>query len=108
MLTSLDTTDVTWNYYSAVMWSWIEMSIGTICACLPVLGPLLPKWFLDKHDSHTVDPTYERPIDTLNVGRQRFNQLDDAFASESYRLRDNPMNISGTADSSFTHISYKA
>ena len=42
-LTSLDVSDVTWDYLSPIIWSSVEICVGIICACLPVMAPLIPK-----------------------------------------------------------------
>ena len=33
--------DVTWSYVASTIWSTIEGDVGVICACLPVLAPVL-------------------------------------------------------------------
>ncbi|KAL7813875.1 hypothetical protein V8C44DRAFT_357218 [Trichoderma aethiopicum] len=37
----LDSPDVTWDQCSEMLWTGIEIYIGTVCACLPSLKPLL-------------------------------------------------------------------
>ena len=37
----LDRDDVTWSYVACTIWSTIEGNVGVICACLPVLAPVL-------------------------------------------------------------------
>jgi len=37
----LDLKDPTWGYTGSMIWSTIEGNVGVICACLPVLAPLL-------------------------------------------------------------------
>lgn len=47
-LTSLGVTDLTWDYVSPIIWSTVEPSIGLLCACVPVMGALLPKSFMER------------------------------------------------------------
>ena len=37
--------DATFDYGSALLYSVLESNIGTVCVCLPVMGPLLGKIF---------------------------------------------------------------
>lgn len=39
---------MTWDYFSPIIWSTVEQSVGILCACLPVLGPLLPKSWMEQ------------------------------------------------------------
>ena len=39
-LVYMDVDDMTWDYFSPIVWSTCEQSIGIICVCLPTLGPL--------------------------------------------------------------------
>lgn len=41
-MASVGTSDVTWDYLPPVLWSTVEICVGIICACLPVIGGLLP------------------------------------------------------------------
>lgn len=44
-LTSLDVSDVTWNYLPPIIWSTVEMCVGIVCAYLPVMTPLVSKFW---------------------------------------------------------------
>ena len=47
-LTSLGVTDATWDYVTPIIWSTVEPSIGLLCACVPVMGALLPKSWMER------------------------------------------------------------
>lgn len=47
-MSSLGTTDMTWDYVSPIIWSTVEPSVGLLCACVPVMGILLPKSFMER------------------------------------------------------------
>ena len=60
-LTSLDTSDATWNYFGAIVWSTVEQSIGILCVSLPVMGPLMPVWLIGSTGSRdTGSSDYQR------------------------------------------------
>ncbi|OCL03126.1 hypothetical protein AOQ84DRAFT_227968 [Glonium stellatum] len=63
-LTSLGATDLTWDYFIAIIWSTVEPSVGLLCVCVPVLGPLLPRSFMDRvtSDHRSGDQFYRRRI----------------------------------------------
>ncbi|KAF2202555.1 hypothetical protein GQ43DRAFT_340432, partial [Delitschia confertaspora ATCC 74209] len=42
VLSQLNFIDVTWDHADALIWSTVETSVGVFCACIPVMGPLLP------------------------------------------------------------------
>lgn len=86
-LTSLDVSDPTWNYFSPIVWSSIEICVGSICACLPVMAPLIPKIFQgrtkaeDSHESRHFNLS-NLPGRTAEYAKQKFNRLDDSTDSE--------------------------
>ncbi|KAF2661266.1 hypothetical protein K491DRAFT_753910 [Lophiostoma macrostomum CBS 122681] len=43
VLSQLSFIDVTWDHADALIWSTLETAVGVICACVPVLRPLLPR-----------------------------------------------------------------
>ena len=80
-LTTLETTDVTWDYFSPIVWSTVEPSIGIICVCLPTLGPLLPKSLMEsvgpRSGPHLYKVSGQNPRDnaTNTVPLSQFNRL---------------------------------
>ena len=45
--------DVTWDYTTPIIWSIVEPAIGLLCACVPVMGTLLPKaWMQNLRSGH--------------------------------------------------------
>ncbi|KAI4234674.1 MAG: hypothetical protein L6R40_006680 [Gallowayella cf. fulva] len=42
---SLEVEDPTWNYVFVMIWSTVEGNVGVICACCPVLAPLVRRCF---------------------------------------------------------------
>jgi len=60
-LTSLGVTDLTWDYVSPIIWSTVEPSIGLLCACVPVMGALLPKSFMERIRSSRGGQRYYYP-----------------------------------------------
>lgn len=45
-LSALSFIDATWDNGAAVIWSDVEADVGVLCACIPVLGSLLPQHWL--------------------------------------------------------------
>ena len=50
-LSRLSVLDPTWNDAPALVWSTAEANVGVLCACIPVMGPLLPKRWMGRSDS---------------------------------------------------------
>ncbi|KAL8671048.1 MAG: hypothetical protein Q9168_004441 [Polycauliona sp. 1 TL-2023] len=42
---SLEIEDPTWNYVMVMIWSTVEGNVGVVCACCPVLAPLVRRCF---------------------------------------------------------------
>jgi hypothetical protein len=40
---TVGTFDVPWDYTTPVIWQIVEPAIGLLCACVPVMGTLVPK-----------------------------------------------------------------
>ena len=110
ILTSLETSDVTWNYVPALVWSFVEISIGIICVCLPLLGPLLPKGLLQRLGSRKSGRAYQPQRGSnyalKNVdSRRKFDRLDhDSFKTltgpeDAYvDITENPDSIQRTTE----------
>ena len=68
----INLTDTTWSYVDSMIWSTIEPDVGVICACLPVLAPVIRSftgWFnvTSSHEAH-----YKRAY-----SRSRPRELED-------------------------------
>lgn len=101
-LTSLDVSDVTWNYLPPIIWSSVEICVGMICACLPVMAPLIPNLFGGQHgpkESH--DSSGVRLSNTSRVANdfanQKFDRLEDDTA-DLVPVRHDPISIRQTTD----------
>jgi hypothetical protein len=74
-MTSLGVTDMTWDYTTPIIWSTVEPSVGLLCACVPVMGALLPKSWMER----------------IGTGRRSGNQYtpdkDTAGSSELGKMR---------------------
>jgi len=94
MLTSLATTDITWDYVPAIIWSFTEMTIGVVCACLPTLGPLLPKQALGMGTYAQYGSSVQKTSDTTEINgilesqNGQFSRLDDESANGSFMMDD--------------------
>ena len=38
---NIDESDVTWDFAPSIIWSTIELCVGIMCSCLPVIAPLV-------------------------------------------------------------------
>ncbi|KAI1348224.1 hypothetical protein F5Y01DRAFT_292849 [Xylaria sp. FL0043] len=56
-----DRSDITWKSWLPLIWAVAEPCLGTVCACLPVLQPLMQKAFglITKSSSAVPSPSYE-------------------------------------------------
>lgn len=100
-LTHFSISDVTWNYLPPILWSSIEVCVGIICACLPVMAPLIPRFSqarLSSRESHNTlsfRPT-KMPGKTGESAEQRFEQLDEIASLDLERQV--PLQIRRTTD----------
>jgi len=88
--------DITFTNLPAGIWSLIEMSIGLVCACLPVMRPLLqylvPKWVstladsLDLKTAFSWDGPYTPQSATKKTGQTSISSSRPTLAPESVRL----------------------
>ena len=44
--------DPTWDDKTALIWSTVETAVGVLCACIPVMTPLVPKCCLGRSESN--------------------------------------------------------
>lgn len=100
-LTSLDVSDVTWNYLPPIVWSTVEICVGMVCACLPVMAPLLP--ILLRGRSAMKEPYVSSSFGRSNTTRgtpdfakQNFDRLEND--TTDFGLGRHPMNIRQTTD----------
>ena len=98
-LTSLDVSDVTWNYLPPIIWSTVEICVGTICACLPVMAPLIPKIFrgCSGLSGSSGFSSTNTPKVATHHPQQNPDQLDDDRV-DLVLGRDGPMSIRQTID----------
>ncbi|KAF6228267.1 hypothetical protein HO133_007997 [Letharia lupina] len=84
-LTSLDISDVTWDYLPPIIWSTVEICVGMFCACLPVMAPLVPKFMRGRsgpkepYDYSSFGPTNTARV-TNGFAKQEFDRLEDDTA----------------------------
>ena len=104
MLTSLNTTDITWDYYTPTLWSVTEMGVGVLCACLPVFGVLLPKRLIGSlsRKNKTEQSLYKGNNYVLSSTRRKFDQLDDEVAGLTSEGQSRSMPISKTTEVTLT------
>ncbi|KAL8810902.1 MAG: hypothetical protein Q9223_007652, partial [Gallowayella weberi] len=79
---SLEIEDPTWNYVFVMIWSTVEGNVGVVCACCPVLAPLVRRCFgrnrrttpkVSKEQSLSAGFWRPRPP----AGNQNFSRLDE-------------------------------
>ncbi|KAL8677059.1 MAG: hypothetical protein Q9186_006488 [Xanthomendoza sp. 1 TL-2023] len=79
---SLEIEDPTWNYVFVMIWSTVEGNVGVVCACCPVLAPLVRRCFgrnakttprVSKEQSSSAGFWRPRP----SAGKQSFSRLDE-------------------------------
>lgn len=99
-------TDPTWDNVGAATWSSLEVNVGIICSSLPILRPLVTKFFSrilasDIRSSHTLGST-TRPsaVNDLDLELQQNN----AGVSSSGRREKPPLN--GIAVTTFYTIEH--
>lgn len=95
---------MTWDLAEAGVWSELEVNVGVICSCLPVLAPLLSRNLLKKlglsaHSSSGRKGNHSL-TDSFNIRRLRQRHDGSADAEEPF-ARDGsgqPNSISHTTD----------
>lgn len=101
-LTSLDISDVTWDYLPPIIWSTVESCVGMFCACLPVMAPLVPKFMRGRsgpeepYDYSSFGPTNTARV-TNGFAKQDFDRLEDDTAGLVLG-RDHPLSIRQTTN----------
>ena len=70
VLSQLNFIDVTWDHADALIWSTLETAVGVICACIPVLGPLLPR--SRQNGTNTSEKNYASYGTASNVPRNDY------------------------------------
>ena len=80
---TLSQADITWTFAPVMLYSTLEIDSALICACLPVMGPLLQLLNGERVKSSSTDPgrRSETQLKRLRGGRNN----TDSFS----RLRDN-------------------
>ncbi|MCJ1405376.1 hypothetical protein MMC11_008603 [Xylographa trunciseda] len=48
-LSALTFSDPTWDDETALVWSTVEADVGILCACIPIMAPLLPQRWLGRN-----------------------------------------------------------
>ncbi|KAL8894385.1 MAG: hypothetical protein Q9207_008509, partial [Kuettlingeria erythrocarpa] len=81
--TSLKTTDPTWEYVPVMIWSTVEGNVGVVCACCPVLAPLVRRCF--GRSASTTPRSSKNPPSLPNFWRARPANRDQSFS----RLHEN-------------------
>ncbi|RAK90255.1 hypothetical protein BO79DRAFT_253672 [Aspergillus costaricaensis CBS 115574] len=73
-MTRLSLVDPTWTAVGAAIWSFVEISVGIVAACLPLLGPLIrtkstasPNWSGNDGQAPSVEYSAARPNKTNYV-----------------------------------------
>ena len=78
---SLETEDPTWNYVMIMIWSTLEGNIGIVCACCPVMAPLIRQCSGSRSPSADVSarsslqPAFWRPRPSIH--QKCFNRLEE-------------------------------
>jgi hypothetical protein len=74
LLKGMQVKDSTYNGVTTYMWTAIESNVGIICACLPVLRPILQQlipWFLERTGRTSKNRrTYDPYGDSAEVAQQ--------------------------------------
>jgi len=98
LVTFGDTQDPTFDNVNLTVWSAIENSVATICACLPAIRALFSHW-MPKVFKTTRIKQPVNPISTVNS--QRLSKLDPAepFAAASSRRMSHYKEIGSVAGS---------
>ena len=102
----LDVVDATWGYVPTAKYSTIETNVGMVCACLPVLAPLVSLCskrhfakrnsdFQRTHSSNTSHTKRSRP----SAREQSFSRLQDDDAGLVYLTTLSTARGNGTLES---------
>jgi len=95
----LNDPDATWAFTNAMIWTTIEVSIGVICACLPVLRPLISALLPTKFRQKMFGSSARITNDTNSRSRwptsEHFSRLYD---------NGNPQDIHGAVSTTTTAV----
>ena len=80
-LTSLEVSDVTWNYVPPIIWSTIEICVGIFCACLPVMAPLVPVFLRGRSGP-------KESGNSSSFGRSNPRKITNDYVKQSIRRLD--------------------
>ncbi|RGP69403.1 integral membrane [Fusarium longipes] len=99
--TAAATKDPNWDNVDAAIWSFLEVTIAIIAACLPTLRPifskLMPKMFASSYNRSNRASRYTQPRVSLflaNQPRTRTGQLSKVFTDDASTLSDDTSPIS--------------
>ena len=117
-LSALTFSDPTWDDATALVWSTVEADVGVLCACIPIMAPLLPQRWLGRngqsklHDADYADSgAYGNKGSTAmalsHIRRKessRFTWQDD----EHKLVEQDPMTIRRTTESTVHEASNRS
>jgi hypothetical protein len=61
---SIDVTDVTWGFVPTAIYSSVEAAVGIICACLPVMAPVVRVCFGRRANTSAAPSSSQQRSDT--------------------------------------------
>lgn len=75
---SIKNTDPTWDYVPVMIWSTVEGNLGVVCACCPVLAPLVRQCF--GRSASTTPRSSKDPPSANGFWRARPDHRDQSFS----------------------------
>lgn len=83
----VDNTDFSWNASFSFMWSAIEVNLGFVCACVPMLKPLVSRFMphlLHDHGDRTTQKSHSATLDDAAAARLAALQRMPSIPSGEY------------------------
>jgi len=88
---NVGSSDVTWDYTTPVIWSIVEPAIGLLCACVPVMGTLLPKAWMQSiraenegQQNATISLQYMQRLTSRTIGASLGAQISTTALNDEY------------------------
>lgn len=94
-LSRLSFLDPTWDHAAALVWSTVESDVGALCACIPVMGPLLPKSWMGRSGSSKLP---DGSGDSRTPGNKPLDYTRSNRTNESAAWHDDEHELVGAGD----------
>lgn len=86
----LETYDITWEGFNLWIWAAVEVNLGVICGCVPVLRPLLVKAF-PRLGGTSASTRWTKSVQT--IGSSAVRKKRNTLGSMTYNDADDYINL---------------